>query len=177
MEQGATSAIKDLSEVFTSRTAKEMSVKASALLQKLAISDGGYSLVDSCINLFCKVPQLYGDGAVKYKYDLVAANTVETSPLIHLIRLVLTSAPHSMVVERAVSHYNLVRRSNRLSMSLASANSRMMIALNGVGTACFDPRPAVAAFLNSKGRRFREADRDSFKERPFAKKFFYGTNL
>ena len=32
-------------------------------------------------------------------------------------------------------------------------NARLLLALNGVGTASFDPQPAVARFLNDKARR------------------------
>jgi len=56
----------------------------------------------------------------------------------------MSTALHSMVVERAVSHYNIFRNYKRLSMSLQSVNDRLLDPLNGVGTGNFDPRPAVA---------------------------------
>jgi len=69
------------------------------------------------------------------------------------VNLVLSAAPHFVVVERAVSHYNISRTYKRLSMSLQAVNDRLLIALNGNGTGQFDPRPAVANFLCSKQRR------------------------
>jgi len=41
-------------------------------------------------------------------------------------------------------------------MSLQSVNDRLLVALNGVETGNFDPRHAVAHFLGSKRRRYRE---------------------
>ena len=42
----------------------------------------------------------------------------------------------------------------------------------GVGTASYDPRPAVAKFLSTKDRRDRSADPSVYAEREFVKKFF-----
>ena len=62
---------------------------------------------------------------------------------------------HSMGTERAVSHY---------SMELSNPNlNAQIIDLNGAGTASFDPRTAVCAFLEGKGRRMRGADPGSTK--------------
>jgi len=66
-----------------------------------------------------------------------------------------------MVVERAVSHYNIFRNDKRLSMTLQSVNDHLLFALNGVGTGNFDARYAVAHFLGSKRRRYRELQRFS----------------
>ena len=79
----------------------------------------------------------------------------EFSPLGQVVTLVLSAVPHSMAVERTVSHYNIIRSDKRLSMSLQSTNDRLLIALNGPGTADFDPRPAVAAFFRKKESRHR----------------------
>jgi len=87
------------------------------------------------------------------------------------VNLVLSAAAHSMVVERAVSHYNILRTDKRLSMSLQTVNDRLLIALNGNGTGQFDPRPAVANFLCSKQRRYREPKLETYSSRPFIKKF------
>ena len=81
-------------------------------------------------------------------------------------------APHSLVVERAVSHYNMFRNDKRMSMSLKSVNDRLLIAQNGIGTGQFDPRPAVASFLCAKRRRYREPKLETYSRRPFVKKFF-----
>lgn len=48
----------------------------------------------------------------------------------------------------------------------------MFIALNGIGTAHFDPRPAVAKFLEKKERRRKLPDQQLYQEQEFMKKFF-----
>jgi len=89
-----------------------------------------------------------------------------------LVNLVLSAAAHFIVVERAVSHYNIFRNDKRLSMSLQTVNDRLLIAQNGNGTDHFDPRPAVANFLCSKQRRYREPKLETYSSRPFIKKIF-----
>jgi len=91
---------------------------------------------------------------LEQRFQLVHSNVTEKSPIVILVNLVLAAVdPHSMVVERAVSHYNIFRNDKRLSMSLQSVNDRLLVALNGFGTGNFDPRHAVAHFIGSKRRR------------------------
>lgn len=80
--------------------------------------------------------------------------------------------PHSMGTERAVSHFNAIRSHHRLSMARDTVNARMLLALNGVGTASFDPRPAVAQFLNEKTRREKLPHLCVYTKRAFVAKFF-----
>jgi hypothetical protein len=49
--------------------------------------------------------------------------------------------------ERAVSVHTTLKTAKQSSYSREAINSRMYIALNGEGTALFNPRPAVAKFL------------------------------
>ncbi len=65
----------------------------------------------------------------------------------------LCLSPHSMATERAVSHYNNIKTTQRSSLSQESINNTMHISLNGVDTANYDPRPAVNTFLQIKDRR------------------------
>ena len=46
-------------------------------------------------------------------------------------------------------------------------NARLYVSLNGVGTACDDSRPAVAEFLRTQERRYREPDTTISKEISF----------
>ena len=46
-------------------------------------------------------------------------------------------SPHSMQTERIVSHHNLVVDNHRTSTGEDTRNSRLMVALNGLGTAYF----------------------------------------
>jgi len=117
-------------------------------------------LMDDCSDLFIKVPELTNNqNNLQQRFQLVHSNVTEKSPIAILVTLVLSAVPHSMVVERAVSNYNIFRNDKRLAMSLQSVNDRLLVALNVVGTGNFDPRNAVAHFLGSKRRRYREPER------------------
>ena len=73
--------------------------------------------------------------------------------------------PHSMQTERIVSHHNLV-----VDTILGERTARLMLALNGVGTAYFYPRPAVIKFVE-KTRRCGAQDWDIHGQREFVGKF------
>ena len=55
-------------------------------------------------------------------------------------------------------------------------NCRLFVSLNGVGTAHFDPREAVAKFLTSKNRRYREPDYELYTHRAYVENFFSSEN-
>ena len=149
-----------------------MATKARHFTDKMKLGDA-MELTDSCFELFAKDPSLcQGDITPLQRFTRVTKNILKTSPLGQVVTLVLSSVPHSMAVERTVSHYNIIRSDKRLSMSLQSTNDRLLIALNGPGTADFDPRPAVAAFFRKKERRHREPELQLYRSRPFVQKFF-----
>jgi hypothetical protein len=78
-----------------------------------------------------------------------------------------------MTTERVISHdYNQVKSPHRMALQQDSINARLYVSLNGVGTAYYDPRPAVAEFLRKKDRRCREPDSEVYRERDFVTKFF-----
>lgn len=106
------------------------------------------------------------------KDQLIAMTTASSGVCKKLLAALLCVTPHSMGTERSVSHYNNVRSSHRLGMRLGTANDRLLLSINGAGTAGFDPRPAVAAFLAVKDRRIKHPDVAVYQERDFVKKFF-----
>ena len=126
-----------------------MAKSAQSLLEKLKMNSAGAQLMDDGIDLFIKAPHLSEMQDLREKLKWISENTI-SAQLSFLINLDLTATPHSMVVERTVSHYKIFLNDKRLSMPLQSANNRLLIALNGVGTAFFDPRPAVTLFLQRK---------------------------
>jgi hypothetical protein len=165
--------VQQLAAVFRAPSAREMEATATIVLTKMKMDPGGMQLMDDCVDLFIAVPNLATtDGNLSHRFNLVRTNVAADSPLAVVVNLVLSAAPHSMVVERAVSHYNIFRNDKRLSMSLQSVNDRLLIALNGNGTGQFDPRPAVAGFLCAKQRRYREPKLETYSHRPFISKFF-----
>ena len=52
---------------------------------------------------------------------------------------------------------------DRVSLKQATINNILQISLNGIGTASFDPREAVAEFLKRKNRRNSQPDTERFK--------------
>ena len=60
----------------------------------------------------------------------------------------------------------------RVSMTDDTIISRIFIALNGIGTAHYDPRAAVAHFLAAKERKNQEPDFETYSRRQFVNKFF-----
>ena len=102
------------------------------------MNSAGAQLMDDCIDMFIKAPHLSEMQDLREKFKCISENTI-SAQLTVLINLDLTATLHSMVVERTVSHYKIFRNDKRLSMPLQSVNNRLLIALNGVGTAFVDP--------------------------------------
>lgn len=100
---------------------------------------------------------------------------ITTGLVQRVLAAIATLSPHSMQTERIVSHHNLIVDDHRTCMNAETVNSRLNIALNGVGTAYYDPRPAVVHFLGAKERRVREPENDIYSQRDFVKKFFRET--
>ena len=78
------------------------------------------------------------------------------------------------VTERVVSHHNQLKSIQRASLFNETGNDRLIIIIyvNGAGTASYDPRPAVAACLQKKDRRYREPQTDVYQLRDFIRKSF-----
>ena len=155
-----------------------MITKARPFLEKLKVNHI-VELCDQCIDLCAEHADLLDDtkNDVLKRFQLFTQKAKKESPVALICNLIGTAAPHSMVVERTVSHYNLFRSQHRMSMSLQAANNRLLIALNGCGTASFDPRPAIAEFLIRKERRTRIPAFTDYKNRPFMAKFFRDSGI
>lgn len=174
IDEEQSSVISNLKAVFDSRNAEEMAGNGRTFLEMLKM-ESVHNLMDQCIDLFVmhselRDPQL----SLKKRFEIISGFAKNPSPLGLLVDLVISAVPHSMSVERTISHYNNFRSDRRLSMSLQGVNDRLMIALNGPGTSHFDPRPAVAAFLQSKQRRYKEPNLEKYEQRAFMKNFFRG---
>lgn len=112
------------------------------------------------------------DDGVKMSNKLRKLIPATTGVLKKLVCALFIVSPHSMTVEKVISHYNQFKSIHRSSTSDTTLNSRMSIALNGIGTAYYDPRPAVAEFLKKKERRYKEPDLETYSHRDFVQKFF-----
>lgn len=89
-----------------------------------------------------------------------------------LVQAYVSLTPHSAGPERAVSVHTNLKTVKQSNLSREALNSRMYIALNGTGTAFFDPRPAVAKFLEKKERRRKLPDQQLYQDHDYIKKFF-----
>ena len=112
------------------------------------------------------------DCGKSYALNLRKMTQASTGLLKMFLASFLAISPHRMATERAVSHYNNIKTSQRASLKQQTINSIMHISLNGKGTAYFDPRPAICEFLQMKDRRNSQPDRELYKRRDFIKKFF-----
>ncbi|ESN94266.1 hypothetical protein HELRODRAFT_164073 [Helobdella robusta] len=110
------------------------------------------------------------------KLYLLLQNTTPSSLLNKLVQTFLITCPHSMITERVISCHTELKSDLRSSMSRNTVNDRLCIALNAIGTANFDPRPAVADFLSSKTRRSTLPDDELYRNWEFVKKFFNTEN-
>ena len=93
-----------------------------------------------------------------------------------LLAAMMALAPHSMQLERVISHYNKLRTADRLSMTPETVNDRLKVSLNGIGIASFDPRPCVAKFLSAE-RRAGAPDPETYCKRFYVKTFFRTDNM
>jgi len=84
----------------------------------------------------------------------------------------ISLTPHNVGPERAISVHTTLKTNKQSSYSREAINSRRYIALNGIGTALFDPKPAVAKFLESKERRRKLPEPDLYKNQEFIQTFF-----
>lgn len=112
------------------------------------------------------------DAGCKYSLRLRQMFVKSKGKLKWLLGIFLVSAPHNMGTERVVSHYNQIKSIHRENTSEETMTKRLTIAMNGVGTAKYDPRPVVIEFLKAKDRRFRSSDFEVYQTRDFVKKFF-----
>ena len=108
--------------------------------------------------------------------DVGCKMTVTTGSVRKVLAPLDSMKPHSMQTERIVSHHNLVVDNHRTSMGEETRNARLMVTLNGVGRAYFDPRPAVVKFLG-KTRGCGAPDWDVYGQREFVRKFTRETGL
>ena len=70
-----------------------------------------------------------------------------------------------------VSHHHIIVGDHSSSMNEETRNARLLIALNGSGTAQYDPRAAVNEFLKMRERRRGAPDPELTKNRPYLTKF------
>ena len=163
--------ITDMVKMIEAKTAKDFISSARGMTSGLFGEDSVAQLTMDVCDQWYKMSEAR-DRQASMKDKLLAMAKSATGVCKRVLSAVLCVAPHSMATGRAVSHYNAIRSVHRLAMHTSTANDRLMISVNCPGTASFDPRPAVAAFLTKKDRRNRLPDPQKYTERPFVSKFF-----
>jgi len=134
-----------IKRLLQAKSCKEM-IKAGTTLVEQLFPNELSKFADSvceCWDSVSNIPQLPkgSDSGCALSTRLRQLLPVTTGCLQKVLAAIISLSPHSMQVERIISHYNNIRSPHRLSMTLDTVNDRLIISLNGVGTANFDPRP------------------------------------
>lgn len=174
-------AIESIKDVVSATTCSEL-VKCSVTAFKLFLNDEEDNrekikeLVDNICEqwpVLSEIPEIdSSDVGCQYSVRLRKMFVKSKGVFQWLLGVFLVTSPHNMGTERVVSHFNQVKSVHRQSTTEETIRKRLTISLNGVGTARYDPRPAVIRFLQSKDRRFRVSDPELYQNHDFVKKFF-----
>lgn len=162
--------------LLSARTMQEFITSGILLSGKLFPGEDGTFADEVCEqwNTISDVPYLPtgADLGCSLSVRLRQLLPITTGLVQKVLSAIATLSPHSMQTERIVSHHNLIVDDHRTAMNSDTINARLHIALNGVGTAHFDPRSAVVHFLKSRERRKREPTVEIYSQRDFVAKFF-----
>jgi hypothetical protein len=163
---------------FANADNAEQMIKAGRpLVASLLGKDQVADFADEVVGLFVSAKSRFqaSDSTTAKLYELLK-NSVHCRTLHKLVHAFIITAPHSMQTERAIKCHNQLKTDLRSTMLRSTVNDRMCIALNGKGTAHFNPMPAVSTFLQSKERRMNVPDTEIYQNREFVRKFFAPDN-
>lgn len=178
--------VKLITAVINAKTCTEFvaaSVEALQLVTSVVeLAEKQSQLVHECCDCWENIAEIQGqddadDAGAKLSCKLRRMFEKSNGVLKFLLGSFLVVSPHSMGTERVVSHHNKLKSIQRSSLANETVNDRLIISVNGKGTATYDPRPAVAAFLKKKDRRNREPDAEIYQNREFIEKFFRVDNV
>lgn len=90
------------------------------------------------------------------------------------LAIIASMFPHSMQIERIVSHHNIVLRTENKHTKHTKHKQRHAapIATNGADTAYYDLRPAVVQIISGRELRNLKPELDTNSKRKFVRKFF-----
>lgn len=166
--------LKNLNEFLNARTALQVIQAARNHVENLFGEDALSLFTDDVTSLFAAEklpPPLNMNNATAKLYHYLKVS-VYGSTFSKLVQSYICVTPHSSSTEKAVSIHTILKTNKQSCCSRETLNWRMCIALNGTGTAFYDPRPAVAKFSESKERRRKLPDEEIYKDRQDVKKFF-----
>ena len=104
---------------------------------------------------------------------LILSNDEEYRPVIVALARIVAAKPHSMDVERLISSYNLIKSTDRSSLSGDTLQDYLVVRHNMPCTAKFDARQAVEVWISRAQRKPRH-DRDiaKFMHQEYVSTFF-----
>ena len=168
-----------MSELLSASTLGKFVEKGIGMTQRLFPGEEGRLAAECCEqwDKIEKVPHLPegSDIGCKLSVRLRKLLPITDGTVQKVLAAIGSMSPHSMQTERMVSHQNIIVEDSRTNKTEDTINARLLIALNGVGTAHYDPRPAVAHFLSARERRNRQPDFETYSRRKFVRKFFRQT--
>ncbi|XP_071053673.1 zinc finger protein 862-like [Onthophagus taurus] len=155
------SVMKAFTLFLNAKTPKEMIDGGRTLVENIFSREGKDAVSEFSSNVCDCWPQIeqigdldISDIGIKMSYKLRKLISATTGVLQRFSCVLMVLSPHSMTVEKVISHHNQIKLTHRMSTSEETINAKMFIALNGIGTAHYDPRLAVDEFFAEKGTPF-----------------------
>ena len=104
---------------------------------------------------------------------LILQNDLDYKPAIVALARIIAAKPHSKHVERIVSSYNLIKSTDRSSLSGDTVQDYLVVRHNMPPVAKFDVRSATEEWITRRERRPRQ-DRDvaKFMHQEYVTSFF-----
>ena len=105
---------------------------------------------------------------------LILQNDPDYQPAIVALASIIAAKPHSMNVERNVSSYNLIKSTDRSSLSGDTVQDYLVVRHNMSLVAKFDVRPAAEEWITRRERLRPRQDRDvaKFMHQEYVTSFF-----
>jgi hypothetical protein len=128
--------LKAVGDMLKSTSAADMYEALKPLADSLTIaSSDSQDLYDTICDIFAAHADTLTTSAEDRveRFWQVRNFSPATSVLRRLLDAFISAIPHSMTVERVISHYNTFRSAHRLSMTSRGVNNRLLIAINGLG--------------------------------------------
>ena len=171
MDDGIAEAVETLKpEKFANLSNDKIKAVQQVLLPDFELREVSHSL-----RTVSDVVQGYTEGITQFQLlnRLILQKDPDYEPTIVALARVIAAKPHSMDVERIVSSYNLIKSTDRSSLSGDALQDYLIVRHNMTSIAKFDVRPAVEEWISRRERRPRQ-DRDiqKYMQQEYVTSFF-----
>ena len=171
MDDGIAEAVETLKPEKFANLSKDK-IKA---VQQVLLPDFELREVSHSLRTVSDVVQGYTEGITQFQLlnRLILQKDPDYEPTIVALARVIAAKPHSMDVERIVSSYNLIKSTDRSSLSGDALQDYLIVRHNMTSIAKFDVRPAVEEWISRRERRPRQ-DRDiqKYMQQEYVTSFF-----